>query len=197
MRTHLIPEWLTPLTPLASLLLCRPHRLHYICNFRGKGLNFEVDAGNLRAAIPLLAARALAQLGQADVPVLAEFQPRSNQDRVDVDAGLPLELEQHVDPPAVVCASAQYPSPAAKNRAGQQLNQPRRLLDGDCLHLQRPGDAQSLPWIRFRHLQLHVLFIGDGRLWMKAVAESNGLTAFDTTLTCREWAKAGGVIESA
>ncbi len=36
-----------------------------------------------------------------------------------------------------------------------------------------------------------------GACRMKAVAESNGLTAFDTTLTCREWAKAGGVIESA
>ncbi len=74
-RTHLIPE---SLTPLASLLLSRPRRLHYVCNFRGKGLNLQIDAGNLRAAIPLLAARALAQLGQADVPVLAEFQPRRN-----------------------------------------------------------------------------------------------------------------------
>ena len=172
--------------------LDRSRRLHNVDNLRREGLNLQVDARDFRAAIPSLAARALAQLSQSGVSRLAQFHARGDQHSVNVDARLALEFEQHVDSPAVVCASAQYPSSAAKNRAGQQLNQPRRLLNGYCLHLQRPGDAQSLPWIRFRHLQLHVLFIGDGRLWMKAVAESNGLTAFDTTLTCREWVKPGG-----
>jgi hypothetical protein len=41
----------------------------------GKGLDFQIDAGNFRAAILLMAAGALAEFGKANVPVLLSSSP--------------------------------------------------------------------------------------------------------------------------
>ena len=80
-----------------------------------KGLDFEIDAGDLRAAILLVAAGALAKLGEADVPVLAQFEAGGNEHAVDVEAGLALELEQHAHRAGVAGAAAQNPAAAAED----------------------------------------------------------------------------------
>ncbi len=60
------------------------------------GLNFEIDAGNLSTAVRQIVASALAKLSETDVAVTAQFDTRSNQDRIDIDACLALKLEQHI-----------------------------------------------------------------------------------------------------
>ena len=109
-----------------------------------KGLDLQVDAGDLAAAILLVAAGALAEFGEADMPALAQLQAGGDHDAVDIDAGLPLELEEHVHGAGIVCAAAEDPSATAEDRAGQDLNQPRGVLDGDGLHLHRPWNADGL-----------------------------------------------------
>src|SRR5208282_2974868 len=97
---RLVCYWRSRLQWIRCFRLGRPRSLHDD-DLRWKSLNLEIDAGDLRTAISLLAARALAKFGEPDVAALAEFQPRRNHDRVDVDTGLPLEFEQHVHPSGV------------------------------------------------------------------------------------------------
>ncbi len=91
-----------------------------------------------------MAAGALAEFGKANMPALAQFQPGGDQHTVNIYAGLPLELEQHVHRAGIVGAAAQNPSAAAENCACESLDQPRWLLYGDGLHLHRPGNAHRL-----------------------------------------------------
>ena len=65
----------------------------------GKGLDLEIDAGDFLSATVPVPARALAELSKADMPVLAQFQSSRDQHAVDINACLPLKLEQHVDVP--------------------------------------------------------------------------------------------------
>ena len=88
-----------------------------------KGLNLQVDAGDLRAAFLLMAAGALAELGKADMPVLAQFQPGGDQHAVDVHAGLALELEEHAHRACIVSAAAQNPAATAENCTRENLDQ--------------------------------------------------------------------------
>jgi hypothetical protein len=71
----------------------------------------------------MMAARALAELGKADVPALAQFQPGGDHHAVNIHAGLPLELEQHAHRAGIVGAAAQHPAAAAENCAGERLHQ--------------------------------------------------------------------------
>jgi hypothetical protein len=77
----------------------------------------------------LLVARALAKLGKPGVPVLAQFQSCRDKNTVNIDTSLALELEQHRYFACVVGATAQHPATTAEYRAGEELNQPRRLLN--------------------------------------------------------------------
>src|ERR1039457_2922419 len=87
-----------------------------------KCLYLEIDAGNLLAAIPLVVAGALAEFGEADVPALAQFQPRGNQDDIDFHTDPALELNEHAHRAGIVCASAQNPAAAAENCAREGLD---------------------------------------------------------------------------
>ena len=110
----------------------------------GKGLDLQVDAGNLGAAILLVAAGALAEFGKADVPALAQFQAGGDHHAVNIDAGLPLKLEQHIHGAGIVCSAAENPAATTQDCAGESLDQARRLFDGDGLHLHGPGNAHHL-----------------------------------------------------
>ena len=74
-----------------------PRRPAAVLRVNGISLNFEIDAGNLVAALLRTETRALAKFGKTDVAAAAEFQPRSNQDRVNINTSLPFKLEQQVD----------------------------------------------------------------------------------------------------
>ena len=118
-----------------------PDVLHRSCHSAGK-FEFQDRCWQSLSRSPrLLAARALAKLREADVAALAEFQSRGDQNAVDVDAGLALKLEEHVHDPGVVCAAAQHPAATAEDRAGEGLDEARRLFGGDGPHLHCPGKA--------------------------------------------------------
>lgn len=81
----------------AKELLFEPGGLRGIGSFDGIGLDFEIDAGDIRAAIERTEACALTEFCEADVATAAEFQARGNQDRVNVHTCLPLKLKQQID----------------------------------------------------------------------------------------------------
>ena len=95
----------------------------------------------LREVFALVIAGALAKLGEPDVAILAELNSGSDQHAVDLDTGLTLEFEEHVDYTHVCGPAAQDPAAAAHNGPGQGANQPRGFDDGDGLHLKSPGDS--------------------------------------------------------
>lgn len=121
-----------------------------------RGLNFEIDAGNLRAAIPLISQRALAEVGKPQMAVLAQLDPSRNQHTVDIHGGLALELEEDVQRAGIRDLTAQYPAAAAQDRACQGLPQARGSLAGDGLHPGCPKSVHSLcgvpiaRWIQYR-----------------------------------------------
>ena len=80
----------------------------------GESLNFQVNAGYLGATIAVLTAGALAELSEADMAGLAEFDSGGYEDAVNVDAGLALELEEHGDGSGVACAAAEDQPPQAR-----------------------------------------------------------------------------------
>jgi len=121
--------------------------MRFVYHLDGKGLDFEVDAGNFAAAILLVAAGALAEFCKSDVPALTQFQAGCNQYTVNLEASLALEFEKHADSAAIVCATAEDPAAAAQNRASESLYQPRGFFDGDGLHLNCPRDAHRLLYV--------------------------------------------------
>jgi hypothetical protein len=114
--------------------------------FRGKGLNLQLHAGNLFFTTPSPAPRALAKLRKKPVPRRAQLHPRSHQFAIHVHAGPPLKLKQQIDFPRVACVPAQDPSPTAQDRPRQRPHQSPRFGDRNGLHLQRP----RYPSRRFR-----------------------------------------------
>ena len=143
------------------------HRLHR------KGLYFEVDAGNFRSAILLMVARALAKLFKADMPLLAQVKPRRNQYAVDVYASLPFKLKQHAHDTRVVGSAAKDSAATAKNGDREGLDESRRLLDGNSLHLHCPRYAYGLFPVELRHRDPHTALIGAARKRITNVQESN------------------------
>ena len=87
-----------------------------------KGLDLEVHAGNLCAAVGLVIAGALAEFREADVAVLAEFKAGGDENAVDVHAGLALKLKQHGYGPGIVGAPAEHPTTAAQNSSGEDFD---------------------------------------------------------------------------
>lgn len=81
----------------AAQPLFEPRSLRGINTFDRVSLDFEIDAGNLVAAVLRTETCALAKFGKTDVAAAAEFQPRSNQDRVNINTNLPFKLKQQVD----------------------------------------------------------------------------------------------------
>lgn len=144
-------------------------------HFLREGLDFEVDAGDLSAAILLMAAGTLAKLGKADVAGLAEFETGGDEDAVDVNAGLAFEFKEHVDGSGVICATAEHPTAATQDCAREGVNQSSRFLDGDSLHLHRPGNGHGLCRFELGHGQPHNGVIGGWRWSLTYVQESNGL----------------------
>lgn len=140
-----------------------------------QGLDFQVHAGDLSGAVAALVSRALAQLGKADVPGLAELDSSGNENAVDIDAGLALELKEQVDGAGVGGAAAQDPSAACEDGASEGADKARRVNLGDCFHLQGPWSWRCLYVRRVGHLwNLTLGFIGGRRGTMTVVAESNG-----------------------
>jgi len=143
-------------------------------HFRRVGLDLKVDARDFFAAGTGVVAGALAKLGEADVAILAKFQARGDEDAIDIDAVLALKLEEHVDESCVVGSPAQHPASAPENCAGKGLNKAGRLLNGDSLHLHRPGNAQRLSGIIGQHASPHRLLIGEEEGNVNCVQELNG-----------------------
>lgn len=106
-----------------------------------EGLDLQVDAGYLRAALLGMVAGALAEFGKADMPVLAQFQAGGDQYAVYIYTCLTLKLEEHRDRAGFVRSTAEHPTAATENGTGEGLDQAARLLDGDRLHLQCPGNT--------------------------------------------------------
>jgi len=123
---------------LASLSGCSmlsPLRI----NLAGKGLDLQIDAGNLGAAILLVAACTQAEFGKADVPTLAQLQAGGDQHAVNLNAGLALEFKQDGHRTGIVGATAENPAATAKNGSGEGLDQSRGLFDRNSVDLHRPG----------------------------------------------------------
>ena len=142
--------------------------------FEWAGLNFELDAGNLRTANAQMIARALAKLGHADVAVATELDSACNDSGIDLHAGCALELEKDIDAPAVGSGTCQHPSAAAENGAGECTHKIRRLQGGDSLNLQRPGHDGGLCGGAFCGTKLHNGLIGPGMSILMPVRELNG-----------------------
>lgn len=141
----------------------------------GDGLDFEIDAGDFGAAFLGAAAGALAEFGETNVAVLAEFKAGGDQDGIHVEACLTLELEQHVHGAGIAGAAAENPAAAAKDAAGESLHQARGLLSGDGFHLQRPRDARRSACVALCPVDPHVRYIGARIRSIIAVQESNGI----------------------
>ena len=107
----------------------------------GEAVNLEIDADNLAAAVLPMAAGALAELGEAHVGELAEFNPGCDQDGIHIDAVLAFELKEHADESAVAGSAAKDPAAVAEDRAGKRRDQSCRIIHGGCFHLQRPVGA--------------------------------------------------------
>lgn len=138
------------------------------------GLHFEVDTGDLVAAILLLRSSALAKLSKANMAILAEFNSGGDQHAVDIHASLTLELEQHVDQSGLVCSTAQNPPATTKDRTGEGADKARWVFHGDSLHLHRPGYAFRRPCVLARHSPPPNAHIGAGCNGFTHVPESNG-----------------------
>src|ERR1035437_10956323 len=88
----------------------------------GGGLDLQVDAGNIGTALLLVVAGALAEFSKTDVPALAQFQAGGDHHAVNINAGLPLELEQHIHGAGIVCSAAENPAATAEDCAGEGLD---------------------------------------------------------------------------
>ena len=88
-------------------------------HFDWERLYFQIDAGNLGAAIPQAVSRALAEFSQADMSELAQLKPRRNQNTVNLQTSLPLKLKQHAHSTGIVGAASQHPAATAKYGAGE------------------------------------------------------------------------------
>jgi len=117
----------------------------------------------------------LAELGKTDVSALAQLQSGGDHQAVNIHTSLALELEQHVHRAGVICAAAENPAATAQNCACEGLNQPRRLFDGDGLHLHRPGKAKRLRFVVARYCSHHTCLIGVTQRSLTIVPESNGI----------------------
>jgi len=133
-----------------------------------------VRCWNLGAAILLVAAGALAEFSKANVTVLAQFQAGGNHHAVNIDAGLPLKLEQHIHGACIVCSAAENPAATTQDSAGEGLDQARGLFCGDGLHLHGPGNVDCMSCILGWQHEFHTCFIGAGKHSIIVVAESNG-----------------------
>jgi len=87
--------------------------------FRPIAVDFEVYADDFSADVVEVAAGALAELGEAQVGELAEFEADGDEDGVHVHAGHAFKFEEHVDGAVVAGAAAQNPSSMAEDGAGQ------------------------------------------------------------------------------
>ena len=103
-------------------------------------MDLEVHTGNLPFAVARVVARALAQLGESNVPGLAELYTCRNQQAVYLDTGPPLEFEKHIDYARIAGSSAQHPSATSQDAPRESANQPRRFLGRNGSHLQHPGE---------------------------------------------------------
>jgi len=124
----------------------------------GEGLDFEVDAGDLGGAPVILVAGAGAEFCKADVAGLAELDSRGNEDAVDIDAGLPLKFEEHVDDAGVGGPAAENPASAAEDGPGEGCDEARWLDLRDGFHLQNPGCVLSIGLVSLRHCKPHFQF---------------------------------------
>lgn len=106
--------------------------------FLVEAADFQIDADDFAADVIEVAAGALAELGEAQVSELAQLKAGSDQDRIHVDAALAFEFEEHGDDAGVIGSSAQHPSTAAEDGAGQGQNDARGLFEGGGSHLHGP-----------------------------------------------------------
>lgn len=136
-------------------------------------MDFEIDAGDLAAAVVGMIMGALAELGQAAMPRLAELDSCGDEDAVNIETGLSLEFKEHVDGAAVTGAAAQHPTSATKDAAGQRLDQAGGLDHRYSFHLQRPGEKGRKILVRHMHVQLHNGVIGSQWRRLTFVPESN------------------------
>ena len=101
-------------TSISCERLASRRRTQYLARI---SLNLQIYAGDLCSALPLMAPRTLAKLGEPYVSALAQFQSRSNEYAVNINTSLSLKLEQHIHQARIIRSPAQYPSSAPENRA--------------------------------------------------------------------------------
>jgi hypothetical protein len=158
-------------SPGTKLLRARGHDRG---NGREKCSDLEFDAGDLFFAFRRSHARALAELGKAQMIVAAQLDAGRDENGVDVDAGMAFEFEQDIHGACIIRSTAQDPTPAAQDAAGQGLHQAAGLFCGDGLHLDCPGhDWRSLK-IGDRSDLSHEGFIGMEGDPLTPVREWNG-----------------------
>ncbi len=69
-------------------------------------MNFQVDAGDFVPAVAVVIVGALTKFREADMTVLAQFDPGGYQDAVNINAGLAFKFKEHVDGAVVAGAPA-------------------------------------------------------------------------------------------
>lgn len=92
------------------------------------GLDLQVDAHNLVVDSFLSQPGQLAKLGEAHMRGGTQFQPRRNQDAVDLETGGSFEFKEDIDQASVAGAATQDPTATAENRTGEGFDEPGRLF---------------------------------------------------------------------
>jgi len=109
--------------------------------FGVEGVDFEVYADDLSAAVVVMAFCALAEFGEAEMRELAEFESDRDEDGVDIDAVHAFELEEHIDGAVVVSSTAEDPSAAGKDSAREGVDERIGVAHGCGLRVEGPGKA--------------------------------------------------------
>lgn len=106
--------------------------------FGGGVINDELDANDLKRAAFNEIFGAVAQFGQLEMRVTAEFQTGGDEDRVNLDAGGAGELKIQLGRLNPLSGTGQHPPAAGQQCSGQVAGQPLRFLGAESGELQAP-----------------------------------------------------------
>ena len=123
-------------------------------------LHLEIDADDLLSAARVGQPGALAELGEAQMGCVAQFQSRCDQNAVNFKARAPFEFEEDVDQSGIGRATAKDPAAACENCAGHGLDHTAWLFAGDRPHLESPRDRAGSEWFLDDRCLSHIRYIG-------------------------------------
>lgn len=104
-----------------------------------KTLDFQINADDFRSTLSCVMPRALAQLSEAPVCALTQFQSGTDQHAIHLNAVATLEFKQHTDQSAIRRATTEHPAAAAEDGSRQRLDHVAGFIERKRLQLDRPG----------------------------------------------------------